>query len=270
LKVESSRIYNWADQRGFVAQPPFFEQGRHSKAPSPLIENAKVLLLLGDGVTTDDISPAGNIQPQTLAGDYLAQLGLSNSELHTFGARRGNWQAMLNGAFTNKNLINHLVPEQRGGVTINHLNQKIEPVLQVARQYQAAGIESIILAGKNYGVGSSRDDAARSTRLLGVRIVIAQSFERIHRSNLCAFSVLPLLFLEGESVETYRLDGTETFSFDFTKGFPLQGMQVHAKVKRAGQEEFSIALKSALRSEELAYFLAGGVLPMLSKNIIEG
>jgi aconitate hydratase len=270
LAVSSSLIYDWGDQSGFVAQPPFFDQGPHSKAPSPLIEHARVLLLLGDGVTTDDISPAGNIQPNTLAGDYLSQLGLSPTQLHTFGARRGNWQAMLNGAFTNKNLINQLAPEHRGGMTLNHLNQKIEPILHTALDYQAKEIDSIILAGKNYGVGSSRDDAARSTRLLGVRIVIAQSFERIHRSNLCAFSVLPLLFLEGQSSETYQLDGSETFSFDFTKGFPLQGSQLHAKVKRKSNEEFLIPLQSALRSEEMAYFLAGGVLPKLSKNIIEG
>jgi aconitate hydratase len=105
---------------------------------------------------------------------------------------------------------------------------------------------------------------------LGVRIVIAQSFERIHRSNLCAFSVLPLLFLDGEGAQTYQLDGTETFSFDFTQGFPLQGMQIHAKVKSKSQGEFTLALKSALRGEELPYFLAGGVLPMLSQNIIKG
>lgn len=270
LKVESTPIYSWDDRRGFVAQPPFFDEGRHSKAPSPLIENAKVLLLVGDGVTTDDISPAGNIQPGTLAGDYLGHLGLAPSEFHTFGARRGNWQAMLHGAFTNKNLINLLVPEQRGGVTINHLSEKMEPILRVAEDYQSKGMDSIIIAGKNYGVGSSRDDAARSTRLLGVRIVIAQSFERIHRSNLCAFSVLPLLFLDGEGAQTYQLDGTETFSFDFTQGFPLQGMQIHAKVKSKSQGEFTLALKSALRGEELPYFLAGGVLPMLSQNIIKG
>ncbi len=269
LQVDSSKIYAWGDASGFVAQPPFFTPGLHSKAPAASLQNARVLLLLGDGVTTDDISPAGNIQPNTLAGEYLRGLGLKDTQLHTFGARRGNWQAMLNGAFTNKNLINRLVPEQRGGVTLNHLTQRVEPILHVANHYQSLGVESVILAGKNYGVGSSRDDAARSTRLLGVRVVIAQSFERIHRSNLCAFSVLPLLFLEGEGIETYHLDGTETFSFDFGEGFPLQGQSVQALVKTTDKKEFTIPLKSALRSEELSYFLAGGVLPKLSKNIVE-
>ena len=269
LETPASKVYAWNDPSGFVARPPFFVQGAHSKAPSQEIHDARVLLLLGDGVTTDDISPAGNIQKSTLAGDYLKNLGLSDAQLHTFGARRGNWEAMLNGAFTNLNLVNQLAPELRGGFTLNHLTQEIQPVLRTAEHYQSMGVDGVIVAGKSYGVGSSRDDAARSTRLLGVRVVIAESFERIHRSNLCAFSVLPLLFLTGESRDTYQLNGTETLSFDFRIGFPLQGQRVEALVQRTSGQKFIMPLLSALREEELTYFLAGGVLPKLSQNILE-
>ena len=269
LETPASKVYAWNDPSGFVARPPFFVQGAHSKAPSQEIHDARVLLLLGDGVTTDDISPAGNIQKSTLTGDYLKNLGLSDAQLHTFGARRGNWEAMLNGAFTNLNLVNQLAPELRGGFTLNHLTQEIQPVLRTAEHYQSMGVDGVIVAGKSYGVGSSRDDAARSTRLLGVRVVIAESFERIHRSNLCAFSVLPLLFLMGESRDTYQLNGSETLSFDFRSGFPLQGQRVEALVQRTDGKKFIMPLLSALRDEELTYFLAGGVLPKLSQNILE-
>ena len=268
LTTESDKVYNWSDPNGFVARPPFFYPGAHSATPSTFIQNARVLLLLGDGVTTDDISPAGNIQPGTLAGNYLKGLGLGEAQLHTFGARRGNWQAMLKGAFTNQNLHNELAPGKRGGYTFNHMSQSIAHVLETAQDYQSNGIESVIIAGKNYGIGSSRDDAARSTRLLGVKVVIAQSFERIHRSNLAAFSVLPLLFLTGESKESYALIGSEKFSFDLSGGFPLAGEVINARVERMSGEIFELPLKSALRQEELAAFCAGGILPMLSQELL--
>ncbi len=269
LTTERAKVYAWADSNGFISRPPFFTQGVHSAKPSALIRNARVLLLLADGVTTDDISPAGNIQAGTLAGDYLKGLGLASGRFHTFGARRGNWQAMLNGAFSNMNLVNELVPDLRGGYTFNHLTQSVQYVLQAAQHYQSEGIDSIIVAGKNYGIGSSRDDAARSTRLLGIKVVIAQSFERIHRSNLAAFSVLPLLFLDGQSKETFSLDGSEKFSFDFQSGFPLADASVTVQVERTSGEKLEIPLKSALRAEEHQAFCVGGILPLLSEQILE-
>jgi aconitate hydratase len=269
LNTQDAKVYDWSDPNGFIARPPFFVNGIHSAQPKRLILNARVLLLLGDGVTTDDISPAGNIQPKTLAGEYLRDLGLGVTQLHTFGARRGNWQAMLKGAFTNLNLVNDLAPNLKGGYTFNHELQKTQNVLEAAQFYQARGIESVIVAGKNYGIGSSRDDAARSTRLLGVKVVIAESFERIHRSNLAAFSVLPLLFLARQGRESFNLNGSEKFSFDFSLGFPLEGEETVAKVERANGHKFEINLKSALRREELAAFSAGGILPMLSQQILE-
>ncbi len=269
LKTKASKVYDWGDPNGFIARPPFFVKGEHSAKPSRSIQSARVLLLLGDGVTTDDISPAGNIQPHTLAGDYLKDLGLGVSQLHTFGARRGNWQAMLHGAFTNLNLVNDLAPDLMGGYTWNHELKETQHVLQAAQFYQSRAIDTVIVAGKNYGIGSSRDDAARSTRLLGVKVVMAQSFERIHRSNLAAFSVLPLLFLEGEGRRSFELNGSEKFSFDFALGFPLEGEETLVKVERENGHHFEIRLKSALRREELAAFSAGGILPMLSKQILE-
>jgi aconitate hydratase len=269
LKTNASKVYDWSDTKGYVSCPPFFSHGRHSAKPSQVINNARILLLLGDGVTTDDISPAGNISPDTKAGEYLKELGLEDNQLHTFGSRRGNWQAMLKGAFTNPNLINDLAFERRGGFTLNHMIKEIQPILDVALYYQENAIDAIIVAGKNYGIGSSRDDAARSTRLLGVKVVIAESFERIHRSNLAAFSVLPLLFLPGQSRETFCLNGYELFSFDFELGFPLENQEVIAKVERQNGEQFVIKLRSALRKEELSAFSFGGILPMLAQNILE-
>jgi aconitate hydratase len=269
LKTEDSKVYGWSDPNGFVARPPFFVKGAHSAKPNRLIQNARVLLLLGDGVTTDDISPAGNIQPNTLAGDYLKGLGLGDTQLHTFGARRGNWQAMLHGAFTNINLVNDMAPHLKGGYTFNHELQVTQHVLEAAQFYQSHYIDSVIVAGKNYGIGSSRDDAARSTRLLGVKVVVAQSFERIHRSNLAAFSVFPLLFRAGQDKESFELNGSEKFSFDFSLGFPLEGEDVLVKVERENGQIFEIQLKSALRREELSAFKAGGILPMLSQQILE-
>jgi aconitate hydratase len=176
---------------------------------------------------------------------------------------------MLHGAFTNINLVNDMAPHLKGGYTFNHELQKTQHVLEAAQFYQSHYIDSVIVAGKNYGIGSSRDDAARSTRLLGVKVVVAQSFERIHRSNLAAFSVFPLLFGAGQDKESIELNGSEKFSFDFSLGFPLEGEDVLVKVERENGQIFEIQLKSALRREELSAFNAGGILPMLSQQILE-
>jgi aconitate hydratase len=264
LNISSSKNYDWGDISGFVEQPPFFTKGSASSPPKMLIEKARILLLLGDGITTDDISPAGRIQPGSVAGQYLQKLGVSLERLHTFGARRGHWDVMLRGAFTNPNLLNELAPEKKGGFTKAFPGGEIVEILKASVDYQKHGTPLIIVAGKNYGTGSSRDDAARSTRLLGVAAVIAESYERIHRSNLAAFGVIPLLFKSGESRKSLNLDGSETITISMGDTPPLAGELIKGSIERVNGEKFDCNFISALRLEELSYFQSGGILPFLT------
>lgn len=267
LNISNSKNYDWDDISGFVKQPPFFTKGSASSPPKMLIEKARILLLLGDGVTTDDISPAGRIQPGSVAGQYLQKLGVSLERLHTFGARRGHWDVMLRGAFTNPNLLNELAPGKKGGFTKAFPSGEITEILKASVDYQKLGTPLIIIAGKNYGTGSSRDDAARSTRLLGVAAVIAESYERIHRSNLAAFGVMPLLFKPGESRKSLNLDGSETITISMGDSPPLTGELVKGSVERVNGERFDCDFISALRLEELPYFQCGGILPFLAYKL---
>jgi len=267
LNIANSTNYDWSDNSGFVKQPPFFNEGSASSPPKMFIENARILLLLGDGITTDDISPAGKIQPGSIAGEYLQKLGVSLERLHTFGARRGHWEVMLRGAFTNPNLLNELAPEKKGGFTKAFPSGEIKEILKASVDYQKQGTSLIIIAGKNYGTGSSRDDAARSTRLLGVSAVIAESYERIHRSNLAAFGVMPLLFKSGESRKSLNLDGSELITISMDDAPPLMGELVKVSIERINGEKFDCNFISALRLDELSYFQSGGILPFLTNKL---
>jgi len=267
LSISTSKNYDWGDVSGFVKQPPFFTKNAASSPPKLTIEKARTLLLLGDGVTTDDISPAGRIQPESLAGQYLQGLGVSLDRLHTFGARRGHWDVMLRGAFTNPNLLNELIPEKKGGFTRTFPGGEMAEILKASFEYQKQGIPLLIVAGKNYGTGSSRDDAARSTRLLGVAAVIAESYERIHRSNLAAFGVMPLLFQAGESRKSLNLDGSEMITISLGDTPPLVGQIVSGSIERVNGDKHNCNFVSALRPEELPYFQFGGILPFLADKL---
>jgi aconitate hydratase len=181
--------------------------------PGPVadISGARVLVKLGDAVTTDHVSPAGAIPPRTPAGRYLTALGVERFELNTYASRRGNHEVMMRGCFANVRLRNQLVPEKVGGWTRDLLSGDVVPVYDAAMAYREAGVPLLVVAGKEYGSGSSRDWAAKGPALLGVRAVLAESYERIHRSNLVGMGVLPLQFLDGESAESLGLTGTETF-----------------------------------------------------------
>jgi len=267
LKPAPTKVYEWADTSGYIAQPPFFAAGDASRPPAARIADARVLLLVGDGVTTDDISPAGRINANSDAGRYLASLGVNADGMHTFGARRGHWDVMLRGAFTNPNLVNEMAPEHKGGYTRMMPEGAVTPVLDAGRQYQKSGTPTVIVAGRNYGTGSSRDDAARSTRLLGVAAVIAESFERIHRSNLAAFGVMPLLFPEGVTRKTLRLDGSETFSIEIGRQPVLRGGTVACEIKRKDGGTERLELRSALRGDEVPYYTRGGILPWMADRV---
>src|SRR4030088_3049732 len=214
MPITKGDIYKWDPKSTYIKLPPFFEN--MPKAPPALadIHGAKVLAILGDSVTTDHISPAGSIPVESPAGKYLIAKGVKPHEFNSYGARRGNHEVMMRGTFANIRLRNQLAPGTEGGVTLHLPDGEQISISEAGRGYQKSGVPLVIIAGKEYGTGSSRDWAAKGTLLLGVRAVIAESFERIHRSNLVGMGVVPLEFVNGENRLTHGLTGFETFAID--------------------------------------------------------
>jgi aconitate hydratase len=212
LPTPEGKTFEWADDSTYVRKPPYFEGMSASPTPVKDISGARVLAKLGDSVTTDHISPASSIKPDSPAGKYLAAHGVERRDFNSYGSRRGNHEVMIRGTFANIRLRNQLVPGVEGGFTINHLTGDQTTIYDASTAYQEAGVPLVILAGKEYGSGSSRDWAAKGTMLLGVRAVVAESYERIHRSNLIGMGVLPLQFPPKTNAETLGLTGTETFT----------------------------------------------------------
>ncbi|RAO22022.1 Aconitate hydratase [Micromonospora noduli] len=212
LQTPTGDTFAWADDSTYVRKPPYFEGMQQEPSPVVDISAARVLAKLGDSVTTDHISPAGAIKADSPAGTYLAEHGVPRHEFNSYGSRRGNHEVMIRGTFANIRLRNQLVPGVEGGFTVNHLTGEQTSIYDASVAYQEAGIPLVVLAGKEYGSGSSRDWAAKGTMLLGVRAVIAESYERIHRSNLIGMGVLPLQFPVDVTAESLGLTGTETFT----------------------------------------------------------
>jgi aconitate hydratase len=212
LPTPTGDTFAWDAESTYVRKPPYFEGMAASPAPVEDIDGARVLAKLGDSVTTDHISPAGSIKADSPAGRYLAEHGVDKKDFNSYGSRRGNHEVMIRGTFANIRLRNELVPGVEGGFTVNHLTGEQTTIYDAAEAYRQAGVPLVILAGKEYGTGSSRDWAAKGTMLLGVRAVIAESFERIHRSNLIGMGVLPLQFPAGQSAKSLGLTGAETFT----------------------------------------------------------
>jgi aconitate hydratase len=212
LPTPTGDTFEWDAQSTYVRKPPYFERMAASPAPVEDITGARVLAKLGDSVTTDHISPAGSIKPDSPAGRYLSEHGVDRKDFNSYGSRRGNHEVMIRGTFANIRLRNQLVPGVEGGFTVNHLTGEQTTIYDAAQAYTEAGVPLVVLAGKEYGSGSSRDWAAKGTMLLGVRAVIAESYERIHRSNLIGMGVLPLQFPPGETAQSLGLTGTETFT----------------------------------------------------------
>jgi aconitate hydratase len=233
------------------------------------IKSARVLALLGDTITTDHISPAGAISEDSPAGKYLREQGVEKADFNSYGSRRGNHEVMMRGTFANVRLKNQLVPDTEGGWTKHFPSGKTITVYDAAMEYGRENIELIILAGKEYGSGSSRDWAAKGTLLLGVRAVIAQSFERIHRSNLVAMGVLPLQFNKGESAKTLGLSGEETYHIRGIKDISKPGQKLQVKVQGAGNGQESFEVTARLDSEmEIEYFRHGGILPYVLRSFL--
>ncbi len=269
LQIPKGDLYQWDKKSTYIKEPPFFDGITESPQPLKDIQKARVLAFLGDSVTTDHISPAGSIGKSTPAGKYLLELGVAAKDFNSYGARRGNHEVMVRGTFANVRLKNFLVPGIEGGVTTYMPEGKQMSIFDASMQYQANGVPLIIIAGKEYGTGSSRDWAAKGPKLLGIRAVIAESFERIHRSNLIGMGILPLQFQTGESAQSLGLKGTETF--DILNLATIQpGQKVEVKVHYDNQStKVFTALARIDTPNEVEYFRHGGILPYVLRQTIK-
>ncbi|WP_016934080.1 aconitate hydratase, partial [Rhodococcus sp. R1101] len=265
LDVPDSEVFEWKDESTYVRRPPYFEG--MSSEPDPLrdIEGARVLALLGDSVTTDHISPAGSIRRDSPAGRYLQEHDVDQADFNSYGSRRGNHEVMIRGTFANIRLRNQLVPDVEGGVTRYLPTGEQMSIYDAAQKYAEDGTPLVVLAGAEYGSGSSRDWAAKGTLLLGVRAVIAQSYERIHRSNLIGMGVLPLQFPEGESAQSLGLTGEEEFAITGLEGGNEIPETVHVK---AGDTEFDATVRIDTPAEA-EYFRHGGILKYVLRQLAQ-
>ncbi|MEY4953845.1 MAG: aconitate hydratase AcnA, partial [Pseudomonadota bacterium] len=258
INVTGSETYQWRAGSTYVANPPYFEGMSMTPAPVQDIVDAKPLLVLGDSITTDHISPAGNIKADSPAGQWLMEHQVAKADFNSYGARRGHHEVMMRGTFANIRIKNEMVPGIEGGMS--KYNGEVMPVYDAAMRYKADGTPMVVVAGKEYGTGSSRDWAAKGTNLLGVRAVIVESFERIHRSNLVGMGVLPLQFKDGESRTSLGLDGDCTYTIHGVASLtPRQDVTV--QVTRGDGSQFSFtALCRIDTANEVEYFMNGGIL----------
>jgi aconitate hydratase len=261
-------VYQWDPESNYIAEPPFFANFSMQPAPTTAIAEARPLGIFGDSVTTDHISPAGAIKASSPAGKYLISRGVQQEDFNSYGSRRGNDQVMTRGTFANVRIKNLMVPGIEGGVTKHYPDATQMPIYDASVKYQADGVPLVILAGLEYGTGSSRDWAAKGTRLLGVRAVVAASFERIHRSNLVGMGVLPLQFAEGTDAKTLGLDGSETFSFSGIEEVS-PGKTVLMTIKRASGATETVPLRLRIDTAiEVDYYKHGGILPFVLRQIL--
>ena len=268
LDVPKGDRFAWEPDSTYVRNPPFFDNITMEPSPLEDIVGARALAVLGDSITTDHISPAGNIKKDSPAGKYLVEHGVQPSDFNSYGARRGNHEVMMRGTFANTRLKNLLAPGTEGGWTVYQPGGSVMTIYDAAMKYQGAGVPLVILAGKEYGSGSSRDWAAKGTALLGVKAVIAESFERIHRSNLVNMGVLPLIFPAGQNAASLGLTGTETFEIHgMQSGLKPAGTVKVRAITDAKTTEFD-ALVRIDTPEELVAFSHGGILPYVLRQLV--
>jgi aconitate hydratase len=267
LATPTGKVFEWDAKSTYVRKPPYFEGMPKKPTPVKDISGARVLAVLGDSVTTDHISPAGNIKADSPAGKYLAQHGIERADFNSYGSRRGNHEVMIRGTFANIRLKNMLLNGVEGGFTRNFLADGEQTTIYDASvAYQAAGVPLVILAGKEYGSGSSRDWAAKGTALLGVRAVIAESFERIHRSNLIGMGVLPLQFKDGETAASLGLDGTESFTITGITALNDGGIPKELTVI-AGDKKFTAKVRIDTPGEA-DYYRHGGIMQYVLRSLL--
>jgi aconitate hydratase len=267
IRLTGGDTYRWNPSSTYVQNPPYFEGMTMTPAPVADIVDARALALLGDSITTDHISPAGSIKLDSPAGKYLTERQVPRAEFNSYGARRGNHEVMMRGTFANIRIRNRLAPGTEGGVTRYLPTGEVMPIYDAAMRYKETGTPLIILAGKEYGTGSSRDWAAKGTNLLGVRAVIAESFERIHRSNLVGMGVLALQFLEGQNAESLGLTGEEHFTLSDLQALkPRQTLTVRYSRSDGSAGQFELLCRIDTENE-IDYFYAGGILPYVLRKL---
>ena len=265
LPVPEGDSFSWEEKSTYVKHPPYFVGMGKQPAPVSDLQGARVLAVLGDSITTDHISPAGSIKPQSPAGKYLIEHGVQPADFNSYGSRRGNHEVMVRGTFANVRLKNLLAPGTEGGVTRHLPDGEAMSIFDAAMKYEKERVPLVILAGKEYGSGSSRDWAAKGPLLLGVRAVIAESYERIHRSNLVGMGILPLQFKAGENVTSLGLTGEEVYAVhglaDATKA---SGKQVEVS---AGEKKFKATVRIDT-PQEVLYYQHGGILQYVLRHLL--
>ena len=271
IAAEESQTYDWQGDSTYVQNPPFFDDMAATVNGSSFadVTGARPLALLGDSITTDHISPAGAIKAASPTGDYLKDHDVAVTEFNSYGSRRGNHEVMMRGTFANIRLQNEMVPGSAGGVTKYMPDGTEMSIYDAAMQYQAAGVPLVVIAGKDYGTGSTRDGAAKGTRLLGVKAVVAEIFERIHRSNLVGMGVLPLQFQPGTTRATLQLDATDTFDLTGLSGGIQPGMTVTLTVHRADGTTTAVPLLCRIDTlDEVEYYRNGGILHFVLRQLL--
>jgi aconitate hydratase len=273
LKTPTGDTFDWDPQSTYVRKPPYFDAMSVQPAPVTDIIGARALAVLGDSVTTDHISPAGSIKVDSPAGAYLLAHGVDRADFNSYGSRRGNHEVMIRGTFANIRLRNLMLDGVEGGFTIDFTDpaKPVVPIFDASTNYQAAGVPLVILAGTEYGSGSSRDWAAKGTALLGVRAVIAQSFERIHRSNLIGMGVLPLQFPEGESAQSLGLRGDETFSVTGITVLNDNTTPRTVTVSAVSPDGRTVTFEAPVRIDtpgEADYYRNGGILQFVLRSLL--
>jgi len=268
LKVPEGELYVWEAKSTYIKLPPFFENMPRTPAPLMDMQGARVLAMLGDSVTTDHISPAGSIAVDGPAGKYLIAQGVKPSEFNSYGARRGNHEVMMRGTFANIRLRNQLAPGTEGGWTLHQPSGEQMSIYDAAMRYKKENVPLVVLTGKEYGSGSSRDWAAKGTLLLGVRVVIAESYERIHRSNLVGMGVLPLEYIAGQTRESLGLTGHEQYSIEGISALkPRARFTVRARDTEGYEKCFDVVARVDT-PEEVAYYQHGGILPYVLRQML--
>jgi len=266
IKVPAGQRYAWDAKSTYVKNPPYFAGMTMTPAPLADVRGARALAVLGDSVTTDHISPAGNIARSSPAARYLVEQGVEPKDFNSYGARRGNHEVMMRGTFANIRLRNRLVPGIEGGVTVHLPDGEQSSIYDAAMRYQREGTPLIVLAGREYGTGSSRDWAAKGTMLLGVKAVIAESYERIHRSNLIGMGVAPLQFLPGQNVASLGLTGREVFDISGLSRNDASEVKVAATGVDGKALEFTARLRIDTPKER-EYYRHGGILQYVLRQL---
>jgi aconitate hydratase A / 2-methylisocitrate dehydratase len=276
IQVSGGELFQWDDSSTYIHHPPFFQDMNLAVPDIQKIQAARVLALLGDSITTDHISPAGNIAIESPAGRYLQEHGVQPRDFNSYGARRGNDQVMMRGTFANIRLKNGLAGGKEGWFTRyfgpdgEKMASEETSIFEAAMKYKAQGIPTIIIAGKEYGTGSSRDWAAKGPLLLGVRAVLAESFERIHRSNLVGMGILPLRFKDGQNAESLGLDGSEVYDIEGLSDTMLPKSEVDVKAKRADGSVVAFKAIAQLNTAvEVNYYRNGGILQTVLRNLVK-